>query len=117
MRAVTAPAHLAQPAARLSDDGSTVLLDRGNWSGSFPLSHLPSQIRFYRGLRDRKGGKYAAFYQPTLDALEALGREIGGAPAAYGEAVPVSVPLTTLRPSRPAGHTAGHGEPQLPLGL
>ncbi len=73
---MTAPALLAQPVARLSDDGRTVLLSRGGWSGSFPLSRLPSQIAFYRGLRDRKGGKYAAFYQPTLAALEALSDEI-----------------------------------------
>ncbi|MEG4641435.1 hypothetical protein VB636_00875, partial [Paracoccus sp. APAP_BH8] len=34
--------------ARLSEDGSTVLLSRGGWSSSFPLSRLPSQIAFYR---------------------------------------------------------------------
>lgn len=73
---MTAPALLAQPVARLSEDGSAVLLSRGGWSGSFPLSRLPSQIAFYRGLRDRKGSKYAAFYQPTLAALEALSDEI-----------------------------------------
>lgn len=73
---MTAPALLTEPVARLSEDGSTVLLSRGGWAGSFPLSRLPSQIAFYRRLRDRKGGKYAAFYQPTLAALEALAEDI-----------------------------------------
>lgn len=51
-------------------------LATGGWSGSFPISDLRSQIAFYRGLRDRKGGRYAAYYQPTVAALEALSDQI-----------------------------------------
>lgn len=66
----------------MADDGTTVLIERKGWSGSFPLSQLPSQIRFYRGLQDRgakkpgEPGPHAAHYQPTVDALEALWREV-----------------------------------------
>lgn len=70
--------------ARLSEDGATVILARGIWSGRFPISDLPTQIQFYRGLRDRgarrpgEPGPYARHYQPTVAALEALWREIQG---------------------------------------
>ena len=69
-------------AARLSDDGSTVILSRGGWSGSFPVSQLASQLRFYRGLRDRgakkpgEPGPHAEHYIPTVEALEALYRDL-----------------------------------------
>lgn len=68
--------------ARLAEDGETVLIQRGGWSGSFPLSRLSSQIKFYRGLRDRgarkpgEPGPYAEHYRPTVEALEALWREL-----------------------------------------
>ncbi|HMT45533.1 MAG TPA: hypothetical protein PKE59_00300 [Novosphingobium sp.] len=62
--------------ARLEPDGQRFVLDGVSWSGVYPVSELPAQLRFYRGLRDRKGGAYAAFYQPTVASLEALAREI-----------------------------------------
>lgn len=65
--------------ARLSEDGSTVILGgetAGDWEGRFPVSALAAQLRFYRGLRDRKGGHYAAFYSPTVAALEAVARDL-----------------------------------------
>lgn len=103
--------------ASLSEDGRTVLLALTNWQGTFPVENLPAQLAFYRRMRDRKGGRYAAFYQPTLDALEALAREIGPAPPTDDKPAPASPSLAVSRPSRPVVHTAGHGEPQLPLGL
>ena len=67
---------------RLCEDGATVLIERKGWSGSFPLHQLASQLRLYRGLRDRgaknpsEPGPYAVHYQPTVTALEALWREV-----------------------------------------
>lgn len=42
------------------------------WRGRYPVSELPRQLRFYRGLRDRQGGAFARFHQPAVDALETL---------------------------------------------
>lgn len=58
------------PEVRLSDDGRCVHLGRSLWTGSFPVEELGEWLRFYRGLRDRKGGKYAASYAPMVEALE-----------------------------------------------
>jgi len=58
--------------AALSEDGATVLLGDDQWSTVFPVSELPSQIGFYRGLRDRAGGRYARFYASTVSNLEAI---------------------------------------------
>ena len=49
------------------------------WSGSYPVEALPQWLRFYRALRDRKGGVYAAFYAETVASLEALSRELARA--------------------------------------
>lgn len=62
--------------ARLEPNGQRFTLDGGGWSGVYSVTELPAQLRFYRRLRDRKGGAYAAFYQPTVAALEALAHEI-----------------------------------------
>lgn len=70
--------------ARLSEDGTTVILERGSWSGRFPIADLPAQLRFYCGLRDRgarkpgEPGPYAEHYRPTVAALEALARQMAG---------------------------------------
>lgn len=58
------------PEAWLSEDGRTVHMRRGGWSGSFPVDDLENWLAFYRDLRDRKGGKFAAFYAPAVEALE-----------------------------------------------
>lgn len=69
--------------AWLSPDGRTFVLEGGQeigrWRGVYPVEDLPRQLRFYRGLRDRKGGAYAEFYEPTVMALEALARELAKA--------------------------------------
>lgn len=62
--------------ASLSEDRKTVHLKGDLWSGSFPVKELRHQLDFYRGLRDRKGGKYAGFYQWTVASLEAVGRQL-----------------------------------------
>jgi hypothetical protein len=110
MRAMTAT-------ARLSEDRSRFTLAAGGWSGTFPVDQLDAQLSFYRGLRDRKGGRYAAFYEPTVVALEALATDLGSPPAQNDKPRHLSPPLTVSRPPRPAAHTAGHGDSQFSLGL
>lgn len=60
------------PEVRLSDDGRFVHLGRGLWTGSFPVEELGEWLRFYRGLRDRKGGRFAVHFAQTVRALEKL---------------------------------------------
>ena len=108
---------LGMHGAELLEDGATVLLMGKLWRGSFPLFRLPEQLAFYRGLRDRKRGKYAACYQPTVEALEALERQHPVPPTQGGGEPAVSPPFTASRPPRPVVHTAGHDEPQFSLGL
>lgn len=67
---------MSDASARLAPDGATVILERGRWIGSFPLSQLPAQIAFYEELRKRKGEKYAACYAPDVDALRRLQRQL-----------------------------------------
>lgn len=69
------------PEAWLSEDGRTVHMRRGGWKGSFPVEALEDWLAFYRQLRDRKGGKFAAFYAPAVEALERIESELrsGGA--------------------------------------
>lgn len=65
--------------AFLSPDGRTFTLETGPehivWRGVYPIEDLRRWLTFYRGLRDRKGGAYAACYAPTIAALESLARE------------------------------------------
>lgn len=49
------------------------------WSETFAIADLPGKLAFYRGLRDRAGGGFARFYEPTVAALEAVGRELANA--------------------------------------
>lgn len=49
---------------------------RGGWEGSFPVDALDSWLAFYRNLRDRRGGKFAAFYEPAVEALERVRDEL-----------------------------------------
>lgn len=67
--------------ATLSPDGRSFTIggDGSGWTGTYPVADLPAKLRFYRGLRDRKGGAYAAFYAPTVAALEALARQVARA--------------------------------------
>jgi len=50
----------------------TVHLRRGNWVGSFQAEKLGDWLRFYRGLRDRKGGRFSVYYTQTVRELEKL---------------------------------------------
>lgn len=68
--------------ARLSADGNSVTLSRGDWSQVIKADDIPRQLRFYREMVARKNprtheeGAYAAFYRPTLEALERAARAI-----------------------------------------
>lgn len=103
--------------ARLTEDGAHFRLASGLWSGVYPVDQLAAQIAFYTGLRDRKGGRYAAFYEGTVAALEALARDLGVPSRSEGGDPRPVTPFTVSPPSRPAGHTAGHGTSQLSFGL
>lgn len=60
------------PEAWLSQDGRTVHLRRGGWTGSFAVEELGEWLRFYRGLRDRKDGRFSVYYAQTVRELEKL---------------------------------------------
>lgn len=68
--------------ASLSPDGLEVRLVLGKWSGAFPVDALDRWIAFYRRLRDRRGGRYAALYAGDVKVLEALRAELQGRGAA-----------------------------------
>lgn len=67
------------PQAWLSEDGRTVYVRRGGWQSSFPVSALGRWLSFYRSLRDGKGGRYAAYYAPMVEALARLERDVRSA--------------------------------------
>lgn len=50
------------------------------WSDRYPVARLPDWLAFYRRLRDRMGGRYAAIYAPAVAALEAVARELAESP-------------------------------------
>lgn len=52
-----------------------VFLQTGQWSTEFPGADLPQQLAFYRRLRDRRDGRYAHHFTPTIAALEDAARE------------------------------------------
>lgn len=68
--------------AALSPDRQTVTLSGPTWAETFPVSGLPAQLRFYRGLWARGGkakgqpGPHAAHFTGTIAALEAVAREV-----------------------------------------
>lgn len=67
--------------AQLAPCGTVFILGDetdGGWSARYPLADLPAQLKFYRDLRDRRGGMFAQHYVGTVEALEALAREIAG---------------------------------------
>lgn len=65
--------------AQILDCGERFRLDVGGWSGQYPVADLARWAAFYRRLRDRREGRYARFYAPTVEALEALRRQIKAA--------------------------------------
>ncbi len=68
--------HAPQARATLSADRRTVTHRKATWSHTFPIADLPQKIAHYRGLRDRDGGKYEAFYRDDVAALEAVQAQI-----------------------------------------
>lgn len=52
------------------------IADMGGWSATFPVEDLQKHLEFYRGLRDRQGGRFARFFVRTVDGLEAIEREL-----------------------------------------
>jgi hypothetical protein len=61
---------------RLSDNCSIVHMRCGGWSGDFPVYELDRWLNFYTDLRNRKNGKFAHIYGPTVQALERIKREL-----------------------------------------
>lgn len=55
--------------------GAWVAMRHGDWRRDIALSELPRWLAFYRGLRDRDGGRFAGFYAPQVEALERLAAE------------------------------------------
>lgn len=62
--------------AMLSADGKTFTLFKRTHKTVRPISDLDSHIRFYEGLRDRVGGKYADTYAENCEALYGLKKKI-----------------------------------------
>lgn len=46
------------------------------WEEVFPAADLPARVAFYRKMAAHKGGRYAAFYEPTIKALEGAWRRL-----------------------------------------
>ena len=67
--------------AELSRNGETVVMRRGTWQARIPVEDLDRWLAFYRRLRYRHRGAYAKHYQPEIDALEQVRREIRSRPA------------------------------------
>lgn len=61
----------------VSPDGNTVIMVKDDWRQKVPASDLPKWISLYRGLRDREGGRFSAFYLQPVEALEALATKLG----------------------------------------
>lgn len=62
--------------ATLANDDTEVRLVGQAWRETFPVRALGGRIALYRGLRDRQGGKYRKTYAETVEALEAVQRQI-----------------------------------------
>lgn len=55
------------------------------WEEVFPAADLPARVEFYRKMAAHKGGRYAAFYTPTLKALEGAWRRMQAMRLADGD--------------------------------
>jgi len=64
------------PRVALSLDRKSFTLKTGAWQETVPVDSLDSKLELYRGLRDRKGCKYAEFYAPTVEKLERLKKRL-----------------------------------------
>lgn len=67
--------------AIITRDGKSILMAKGEWRQTVPVSDLPNQLALYRGLRDRgaaqgKPGPQHAIYAPNVEALEAVQRKL-----------------------------------------
>lgn len=71
--------------AVLSEDRAAFTLSVGTgingWSRTYDVRELAGQLRFYRGLRDRRGGAFARFYQNTVKALERVEADLRAGPS------------------------------------
>ena len=67
------------PRAALNRDQSMVILMQGAWRAEFSAADLPRWIKMYRGLRDRKEGRYALLYAPSVAVLERVASKLQGA--------------------------------------
>jgi hypothetical protein len=61
---------LAEPKVLLNIKAGKAKLVRGEWSEVISITLLPARLEFYRSLRDRLNGRYAAIYQPEVAAIE-----------------------------------------------
>jgi hypothetical protein len=64
------------PRAALNRDQSKVIMMQGAWRAEFSTAELPRWIKMYRGLRDRKEGRYARLYAPSVAALERVASKL-----------------------------------------
>jgi hypothetical protein len=69
-------ADRTQAEAEIAPGRAAVRLRKGGWAGTIPAENLDAWIEFYRRLRDRKGGRYAEFYDDTVRVLEAAKHQL-----------------------------------------
>ncbi len=67
------------PRAALNRDQSMVIMMQGSWRAEFSTADLPRWIKMYRALRDRKEGRYAHRYAPSVAVLERVASKLQGA--------------------------------------
>lgn len=62
--------------AYLLSDGITCIFEGRLYRFAFHVSKLPDWLAFYRRLRDRQGGRYRAFFELSVAALEVLEAQV-----------------------------------------
>lgn len=68
---------MSQPkSAYLMPDKQTCIFEGRTYRCAFHVSKLQEWLRFYRRLRDRDGGRYRKFFEPSVAALEVLEAQI-----------------------------------------
>ena len=58
-------------------DGTAAVLVKAPWRSRIRADQVADYVRLYRRLRDRDGGRFAAFYTQPVRALEALAKAMG----------------------------------------
>ncbi len=60
----------------LSDDKSSFTMQGRIWTQTIKIEDLRKQIDLYTRLTKRRGGEFARNYQPSLNALKALAKDV-----------------------------------------